>query len=323
MKLQQLRYILEVRNNQFSISNAAERLFTSQPGVSKQVGQLETELGTAIFTRYGKLLTGLTPAGEKIMERSEDILERVDRIRETARKYRKEGTGQLEIATTHSQARYVLPSPIQSFIQKYPNIRLTIHQGTPSHIAEMVHRNQADLAIATEGCDLFDHLIKLPYYQWNRICLVPGGHPLTRASELTLESLAEYPIITYTAGFSGRAQIDQTFESHGIRPDIVLTATDADVIKTYVRLGLGVGIVAHMAYLESDNDLVPIDAAHLFEMSTTRILIRREPQLQGYLHDFIETLAPHLTKESIEKAQLMRDPKDQKSLFSRLKLPIY
>mgnify|MGYP006290901191 CR=1 FL=1 len=286
MKLLQLRYIHEVQKNDFSISQTAERLFTSQPGISKQIGQLETELGTSVFTRHGKLLTGLTPAGEEILDRAGEVVAKVQEIREVARQYQKEGTGALEIATTHSQARYVLPAPIQAFIQKYPKLRLTIHQGTPSQISEMVSKNRADLAIATEGCDLFDNLVKLPYYQWNRVCLVPKEHPLTLEPELTLELISKYPIITYSAGFSGRQQIDQAFENAGIRPDVILTATDADVIKTYVRLGLGVGIVAHMAYLHpNDDDLEGIDAAHLFETSTTRILIRRECQLQRYLLD--------------------------------------
>ena len=257
------------------------------------------------------------------MNSIERILDEVETLKRVGNDFANQDQGSFVIATTHTQARYALPKVLSEFTKRFPKVRVSILQGNPSQIAQMLLEDRTDLAIATEGLANTPGVLALPSYQWQHAIVVPSGHPILNHESITLEILAKYPLITYAKAFSGRGKIDAAFAQRNLSPDIILEAIDADVIKTYVRLGLGVGIVAHMAYLDSDNDLVPIDAAHLFEMSTTRILIRREPQLQGYLHDFIETLAPHLTKESIEKAQLMRDPKDQKSLFSRLKLPIY
>lgn len=324
MKLQQLRYIREVFQNDLNVSATAERLFTSQPGISKQIRLLEEELGIDIFVRGGKQFVGVTPGGEQVLRLSGEILSKVNDIRKIAEEYHNREIGELSIATTHSQARYALPKVVQKFMQKYPNIRLTIHQGTPAQIAEQVSKGQVDIAIATEGTDLFENLTKLPCYQWNRSVIVPHGHPLTQVSELTLEDIARYPIVTYTFGFTGRSQLDQAFEAAGIRPQVALTAVDADVIKTYVRLGLGVGIVAHMAHdPQADGDLVPLEAAHLFASSTTKIVIRRETYLRTFLYDFIEIVAPHLTRDIVDRGLEIREKQQWDELFGSIVLPVH
>lgn len=324
MKLQQLRYIREVFQNDLNVSATAERLFTSQPGISKQIRLLEEELGIDIFVRGGKQFVGVTPGGEQVLRLSGEILSKVNDIRKIAEEYHNREIGELSIATTHSQARYALPKVVQQFMQKYPNIRLTIHQGTPAQIAEQVSKGQVDIAIATEGTDLFENLAKLPCYQWNRSVIVPHGHPLTQIDTLTLDDIARYPIVTYTFGFTGRSQLDQAFEAAGIRPQVALTAVDADVIKTYVRLGLGVGIVAHMAHdPQTDSDLVPLEAAHLFAPSTTKIVIRRETYLRTFLYDFIEIVAPHLTRDIVDQALLVREKHQWDELFGSIILPVH
>lgn len=324
MKLQQLRYIREVIQNDLNVSATAERLFTSQPGISKQIRLLEEELGIDIFVRGGKQFVGVTPGGEQVLKLSGEILSKVNDIRKIAEEYHNREIGELSIATTHSQARYALPRAVQQFMQKYPSIRLTIHQGTPAQIAELVSKGHVDLAIATEGTDLFENLTKLPCYQWNRSVIVPHGHPLTQLERLTLDDIARYPIATYTFGFTGRSQLDQAFEAAGIRPQVALTAVDADVIKTYVRLGLGIGIVAHMAHDSvTDADLVPLEAAHLFAPSTTKIVIRRETYLRTFLYDFIEIVAPHLTREVVDQALLVREKHQWEELFGKIVLPVH
>jgi LysR family transcriptional regulator, cys regulon transcriptional activator len=324
MKLQQLRYIREVFQNDLNVSATAEKLFTSQPGISKQIRLLEEELGIDIFVRGGKQFVGVTPGGEQVLRLSGEILSKVNDIRKIAEEFHNREFGELSIATTHSQARYALPKVVQQFMQKYPSIRLTIHQGTPAQIAEQVSKGQVDIAIATEGTDLFENLTKLPCYQWNRSVIVPHGHPLTQVDSLTLEDIARYPIVTYTFGFTGRSQLDQAFEAAGIRPQVALTAVDADVIKTYVRLGLGVGIVAHMAHdPQTDGDLIPLEAAHLFAPSTTKIVIRRETYLRTFLYDFIEIVAPHLTRDIVDQAQLVREKHQWDELFGDIILPVH
>jgi len=323
VKLQQLRYIWEVAQYDLNVSTTAERLFTSQPGISKQIKSLEEELGISIFSRSGKHLTEITPAGRKIIELAGQILSKVRDIRNVAQEYCDQKSGSLSIATTHTQARYALPPVVREFMRRYPGIKLNMHQGTPIQIAEMASRGVVDLAIATEAMELFENLVMLPCYEWNRAVLVPQGHPLSEITPLTLEQLAEYPIVTYVFGFTGRSQLDQAFERAGLTPRVVLTAVDADVIKTYVRLGLGVGIVAKMAYdRHADADLVAIDASHLFGSSVTKIGLRRDVFLRGFLYDFIELFAPHLTREVVDRAMSLRKPKELETLFSRLSLPV-
>lgn len=308
MKLQQLRYIWEVAQHGFKVSAAADSLMTSQPGISKQIRLLEEELGCDVFVRNGKNFVSLTKGGEEVVRIAGEILAKSRDIRQVADEFLDKKTGVLTIATTHTQARYALPSVMEQFMRIYPNIRLNLQQGTPLEIAALASRGEVDVAIATESTDSMENLVTLPCYRWNRSILVPQGHPLISVTPLTLEAIAEFPIVTYTFGFTGRSQLDRAFENRGLQPHLALTAVDADVIKTYVRLGLGIGIVAHMAYEpREDADLVSLDAGHLFEPSTTRVAIRRDMFIRGYLYDFIQLLAPHLTPDIIDQAMTVGD----------------
>lgn len=320
MKLQQLRYVWEVSRHNLNVSATAQSLFTSQPGISKQVRLLEDELGVEIFARSGKHLTRVTPAGKAIIELAGQVLRITDNIKEIAQEFSDERRGSLSIATTHTQARYALPPVIQAFTRSYPDVALHMQQGTPKQIAQMVSEGQADFAIATESLELFNDLVLLPCYRWNRCVLVPQGHPLAE-QELTLEALAAYPLVTYVFGFTGRSQLDDAFKSHDLVPNVVLTAADADVIKTYVRLGMGVGIVAHMAVdAEQDPDLVALDAGHLFQSSTTKIGIRRGTFMRGYMYDFLEGFASHLTRDLVDAA-LAAGPRHEEAYFRDIELP--
>jgi LysR family cys regulon transcriptional activator len=266
MKFQQLRYLVAVHENGLNITAAARQLHTSQPGVSRQLKLLEEELGFQLFEREGRALTRTTAAGEEIISRASSILREMQNIRRTSAELRKADGGTLSIATTHTQARYVLPQVIRAFRLKYPKVRLHLHQGTSEQIAEMVARDRVDFAIATGSEELFPHLVRLPVYRWHRAVVVPRGHPLASAGKLTLKKLAEYPIVTYVFSFSGRSSLPALFETAGLSLDVALTARDSDVIKTYVRIGLGVGILARLAIdPKADADLVVLDAAHLFE----------------------------------------------------------
>ncbi|NYS60967.1 HTH-type transcriptional regulator CysB [Vreelandella salicampi] len=324
MKLQQLRYIWEVSRHNLNVSATAQSLFTSQPGISKQIRLLEDELGVEIFARSGKHLTRVTPAGRAVIELAGQVLRLTDNIKEVAQEHSDERRGSLAIATTHTQARYALPPIITEFTQKYPDVALHMQQGTPKQIAQMVSEGQADFAIATESLELFTDLVLLPCYRWNRCVLVPKGHPLANLDgRLTLEALAEYSLVTYVFGFTGRSQLDDAFKAKGLTPNVVLTAADADVIKTYVRLGMGVGIVAHMAVdPEQDTDLVALEAGHLFESSTTKIGIRRGTFMRGYMYDFLERFAPHLTRDRVDSA-LTAGPRHEQALFDEVELPEY
>lgn len=320
MKLQQLRYIWEVARHDLNVSVTAHSLFTSQPGISKQIRLLEDELGVEVFSRSGKHLTRVTPAGEAILDIAGDILRKVESIKQVAQEFCDEEKGSLSIATTHTQARYALPPIIENFIGKYPEVSLHMHQGTPVQISEMAADGTVDFAIATEALELFNDLIMMPCYKWNRSVIVPKNHPLAQASELTLEALARFPIVTYVFGFTGRSRLDDAFLKKGLSPKVVFTAADADVIKTYVRLGLGVGIVASMACDPSD-DLVEIDASHLFEASVTKMGFRKGTFLRGYMYDFISQFAPHLSKELVDEALLKPNKAALEELFSSIDLP--
>ncbi|CAM3808092.1 HTH-type transcriptional regulator CysB [Parendozoicomonas haliclonae] len=323
MKLQQLRYIWEVAHHDLNVSATAQSLYTSQPGISKQIRLLEDELGVEVFARSGKHLTRITPAGEKIIETAGEILRKVDSIKQVAQEFSNEKKGTLAIATTHTQARYALPGIIQEFITKFPDVALNMHQGTPGQIAEMAADGSVDFAIATEAMELFSDLIMMPCYKWNRCVLVPRNHPLAqKQSELTLQDVGQYPIVTYVFGFTGRSKLDDAFIKEGIAPKVVFTAADADVIKTYVRLGLGIGIVARMAYdPDQDRDLVAINANHLFEPSITHIGFRRGTFLRGYMYEFIERFAPHLTKELVDEAVSRHNKADIDEVFEHVELP--
>ena len=310
MKLQQLRYLVEVAKQGLNVSEAAEKLHTSQPGISKQIRLLEDELGVQVFIRNGKRVVDVTAPGREILRISERILMQAQNLKRIGEEFVNVEGGSLTIATTHTQARYALPRTIKAFLSRYPKVRLSIKQGSPTQISEMVVEGAADLAIATEGIDHYHELAMLPCYDWNRSIVVPAGHPLTALDHaIKLEDIAAYPLITYDFAFTGRSLINRAFEQRGLTPNVVLTAIDSDVIKTYVSLGLGVGILASMAFEpDRDHGLVAIDAGHLFEASTTRIGVRRDAYLRGYAFDFIELFAPHLNREVVHAALLMNEP---------------
>ncbi len=324
MKLQQLRYIWEVAHHDLNVSATAQSLYTSQPGISKQIRLLEDELGVEIFSRSGKHLTRITPAGEAILRTAGEILRKVESIKQVAQEFSNERKGSLSIATTHTQARYALPRVIGDFIRKYPDVSLHMHQGTPMQISEMAADGSVDFAVATEALELFSDLIMLPCYRWNRCVLVPKNHPLTQISKLSLEDVAKYPIVTYVFGFTGRSKLDEAFLEYGLAPKVVFTAADADVIKTYVRLGLGIGVVAKMAYKAGDDsDLVALDASHLFKASITKIGFRRGTFIRGFMYEFIEKFAPHLTRDVVNQAFNCHSKIELDELFSSVELPVY
>lgn len=324
MKLQQLRYIVEVLNNNLNVSATAEALFTSQPGISKQVRMLEDELGIQIFGRSGKHLTHVTSAGQEVINIAQQILSKVEGIKAVAREHTQPDEGRLRIATTHTQARYALPEVIQGFIKKYSKVSLQMSQGTPAQISDAAAKGEADFAIATESLHLYNDLVMLPCYHWNRSVIVRKDHPLARKQDLTIADIAKYSLVTYVFGFTGRSELDSAFEKAGAVPKIAFTATDADVIKTYVRLGVGVGVIATMAIdPKIDSDLVTIDASHLFKASTTKIGFRRGSFLRGYMFDFIERFAPHLTKDIITRAMLLKNNNEVDELLKDIDLPTY
>jgi LysR family cys regulon transcriptional activator len=324
MKLQQLRYIWEVAHHDLNVSATAQSLYTSQPGISKQIRLLEDELGVEIFSRSGKHLTRITPAGEAILKTAGEVLRKVETIKQVAHEFGDEKKGSLSIATTHTQARYMLPRVIKAFIEKYPDVSLHMHQGTPMQIAEMAADGSVDFAIATEALDQFSDLVMMPCYKWNRAVVVPKKHPLAQLSKLTLQDVARYPIVTYVFGFTGRSKLDEAFMDKGLMPKVVFTAADADVIKTYVRLGLGIGIVAKMAYNpQTDNDLVALNAEHLFSSSTTKVAFLRGTFMRKYMYDFMQLFAPHLTKDIVDKSCKLHSRVEVDELFSGIDLPVF
>lgn len=323
VKLQQLRYLTAIVRNNLNISAAADSLYTSQPGISKQLRLLEEELGVELFGRNGKHLTEVTPVGRQIIAKAESILREVNNIQMLAEEYRDDRRGNLSIATTHTQARYALPPVIKAFRERYPAVNLQVHQGSPAQIAELVQSGEVDFAIATESLELFEDLVMLPCYIWQRCVLVPCGHPLTTLGRLTLQDVARYPLVTYVFGFTGRSQLDDAFRSVQIRPVVAFTATDADVIKTYIRLGMGVGIVARMAYdPQQDQDLVRLDAGHLFAANVTKIGFRRGMFLRCYMYDFVELFAPHLSRERVRVVERLRSSDEVVAMFDGLELPV-
>ncbi|ACX88087.1 HTH-type transcriptional regulator CysB [Pectobacterium parmentieri] len=323
MKLQQLRYIVEVVNHNLNVSSTAEGLYTSQPGISKQVRMLEDELGIQIFARSGKHLTQVTPAGQEVIRIAREVLSKVDAIKAVAGEHTYPDKGSLYVATTHTQARYALPSVIKGFIDRYPRVSLHMHQGSPTQIAEAVAKGSADFAIATEALHLYDDLIMLPCYHWNRAVVVTPDHPLASKTDISIEELAAYPIVTYTFGFTGRSELDTAFNRAGLTPRIVFTATDADVIKTYVRLGLGVGVIANMAVdPQTETDLVTINANSIFSYSTTKIGFRRSTFLRSYMYDFIQRFAPHLTRDVVDSAVALRSNDEIEAMFKDVTLPV-
>ena len=320
MKLQQLRYIVEVGNRNLNVSSRLPKPNTpSQPGISKQVRMLEDELGIQIFARSGQHLTAqVRPQVQEIIpHRSRRVLSKVDATSSRWRGHTWPDKGSLYVATTHTQARYALPGVIKGFIERYPRVSLHMHQGSPTQIAEAVSKGNADFAIATEALHLYDDLVMLPCYHWNRSVVVTPEHPWLRASRYRLRSW-RYPLVTYTFGFTGRSELDTAFNRAGLTPRIVFTATDADVIKTYVRLGLGVGVIASMAVDPvSGPDLVKLDANGIFSHSTTKIGFRRSTFLRSYMYDFIQRFAPHLTRDVADTAVALRSNRRYRSDVQR------
>ncbi len=301
MKLQQLRYLKEVAKRGLNVSEAAQALHTSQPGVSKQIRQLEEELGVDLLVRRGKRVVELTDPGRAILAVVERILQDTENLRLVAREFGSEGSGSLVIATTHTQARYALPPVVSRFTQRYPNVRLSLRQGSPAYIAQLVRSGEADIAITTEAAELYRGLVLLPCHQWNRCVITPLRHPLLREKPLTLEAIARHPVITYDFALAGDSPIKRAFEQKRIEPNIVLTAIDADVIKVYVEMGLGVGILAKMAFDPArDLGLRLIDASHLFEPSMARIGLRPNAYLRRYVYDFVEMFSPHLKRAIVD-----------------------
>lgn len=303
------------------MSAAAETLKTTQPNISSSIRQLELELGVDLFSRQGKRL-GLTPAGEQVAGLAREVLQKVDSISLVAEEFINEASGSLHVATTHTQARYVLPPHIKGFRSKFPDVSLHISQGTPAQLAELTTNGEVDFAIATEGFEHFSNLILAPCYTWNRSVVVPHGHPFTKVKKITLEQVASEPLVTYVFGFSGESSVASAFSKAGLEANVAFTATDTDVIKKYVRLGLGIGIIASMAQDdEIDRDLVFIDASHLFESSVTHIGLRREVFLRSYMYDFIESFAPHLSRPLMEQVISSSTLAERRELLSGFELP--
>jgi len=303
MKLQQLRYLVEVSRRGLNVSEAAEALYTSQPGVSKQIKLLEDELGVTVFERSGKRLTSVTEPGKAILEIAERILHEAENMKRVGEEFADGESGGLVIATTHTQARYALPSVVARFVEKHPKVRLSMHQGNPTQIAEWTLKGEADIAIATEALDQYPQLLMLPCYQWTHCVIAPNGHPVLDGRPLSLVELARWPLITYDSAFTGRSRINKAFERAQLAPNIVLAAIDADVIKTYVSLGLGLGIIAHQAYdAARDTGLTALDAGQLFGSNTTRIGLRRGTHVRRFEYDFIEFFAPQLTRRAVDMA---------------------
>ena len=324
MKLQQLRYLVAIVESDLNISAAADKLHTSQPGVSRQIKLLEDELGFQIFVREGRALKRLTQHGQRVVERAQRMIREAQAIRGLALDLRDDQRGTLSIATTHTQARYVLPPAIARFRERYPKVRLHLHQGTSEQIADMMRTEHVDLAVATGSNAEFEHCVLLPCYEWHRRLVVPRDHPLARAKQVSIEKLAQHPIVTYVFSLSGPSSLRNAFERAGFEPDIALTARDSDVIKTYVRLGMGVGIVAAMAVSERDDpDLVSIDAQHLFPRHLTWVGFRRGAFLRRYAYDFMHMLAPHLDRQRVHKAAAALDPQGVAQVFEGVRLPLY
>lgn len=302
MKLQQLRYLCEIVRQELNVSDAADSLYTSQPGISKQIRQLEDELGIDIFVRNGKRLVAVTEPGQAVVSIAQRMLQDAENLKRVGEEFGSQPEGSLRLATTHTQARYVLPPVVRRFIALYPKVTLNLHQGSPMQIAEMVRSGEVDIGIATEAIELFEDLAMLPCYEWNRCVVTPPDHPLLGRQTLQIADIAQFPIITYDFAFTGRSKINKAFAVNGLTPNVVLTAIDSDVIKTYVEMGLGIGILAKMAFdPQRDVNLRAIDASHLFEPSMTRIAIRKNSYLRGYMYDFIRLFAPHLEREKVKE----------------------
>ena len=324
MKLQQLKYLLAIVDNGLNITAAADRLYTSQPGVSKQLKLLEEELGLQLFMRKGKSLDHVTRAGEQVIKRARLIMAEVEQIRSLATDYYHEDDGVLSIAATSTQARYILPGIVRELRQRYPKVNLNLHQGNSEQIADLIAKNEIDFAIASGSDELFNDLLRLPGYHWDRTVLVPNGHALTKIDrEVTLCDLASYPLVSDVFNFDDEYSLKRTFGSLNLEANIVFTAGDADVIKTYVRMGLGVGIVADMSYETHDQqNLTAIPVNGIFPRSTTWLGFRKNVELRCYMTDFIQLFAPHVNVDQIERATRANTQREIDQLFEGTKLPV-
>ena len=303
MTLQQIRYLCEVARRGLSVSDAAAALHTSQPGISKQILALEGELGVQVFIRRGKRLVEITPAGKRLVELGEKVLADAGNLKRAALDLQDEAVGEMVIATTHTQARYVLPKVIPVFLKRFPKVSLFIHQGNPMQVAAEVASGRADLGIATEYLDGVPELVTLPLYAWNRVVVAQKGHPILDKRKLTQADIAAYPLVSYDISMTGRGAVNQAFAAQGLSPTFVLSAMDSDVIKTYVELGIGIGLLAEMAYdPKQDAKLGAISAKHLFTESVTKIALKRNAFLRGYTYELIELLAPGLTQRVVDEA---------------------
>ena len=324
MKLQQLKYLLAIVDNGLNITAAADRLYTSQPGVSKQLKLLEEELGLQLFSRKGKSLDRVTRAGQQVVVKARKVMDEVEQIRRLAADFYDEQEGTLAIGATNTQARYVLPGIVGKLREQYPKVNLNLHQGTSDQIADMVARNEIDFAIATGESDLFRDLLQIPGYHWDRVILVPNDHKLTKIERnLTIQDIAKYPLVSYVFSFDSETALKNTFAEQGLDANIVFSARDADVIKTYVLMGLGIGIVASMAFEPDDHkNLTPIKIDGIFPRSTTWIGFRRNAVLRRYMADFIRLFAPHIDAEQIDKAASAASQDELDQLFENTVLPI-
>ena len=317
MNLQQFRFVRETIRRNFNLTEAARTLFTSQPGVSKSIIELEDELGIKIFERHGKRIRGLTKPGAAVAQVVERIMREVDNLKKVSDEFAQRDEGGLVIGCTHAQARYLLPQVIPGFRAQFPKVRVSLAEGNPTTLARMVLHEQADLAIATESLAHTPGLAALPVYEWEHVLVVKPDHPLTgltssQARSLSLEQLAQYPIVTYDRQFSGRRTIDEVFAQKGIQPDIVLEAIDADVIKTYVDVGLGVGIIAGMAFdPRRDKDLVGIPVGHLFGRHVTRVAVKSGVFLRDYVYVFLQMMSADLTRDVVQQAIDSAIPEEQ------------
>lgn len=309
MKLQQLRYLVEIVRRDLNVSAAAARLFTSQPGVSKQIRLLEQELGVDLFQRRGKQFVGLTPAGRAVLGEAQEILGRSENIRRLTRDFASPDHGELGIATTHTQAGFVLPPVLGEFHRRYPRVRLNLLQGTPQQLADMAGQDDVDLLITTDAASLYPHLVLLPVSTWQYAVLCPAGHPLAQVSPLALADIAQHPLVTYSFAFNGHSALEECFKTAGLAPQLALTAVDTSVLKRYVQEGLGVGLMAAAAFDPTqDAGLVALDAGAVLPRGTVHVAFAPGRFLRGYVYDFIALLAPHLTRSVVEEARGLRQP---------------
>lgn len=304
MNLHQFRFVQEAARRNLNLTETAKALFTSQPGVSKAILELEEELGIDIFSRHGKRLRRITEPGQQVLAAIEIIMREVGNLKRIGDEFSKQDSGTLSIATTHTQARYVLPAPIAQLRKQLPNVRISLHQGNPEQVVKMLLDDSADVGLATESLAHFDELVSLPCYEWQHVLVVPSAHPLAQVEHVTLDQLAATPLVSYHSSFTGRSRIDKAFAARGLVPNFVLEAIDADVIKTYVRVGLGAGIVAEMAVREDlpGSDLVSRPLGHLFGQNVTRLAFKRGAYLRNYVYTFAELLSDRLTRKLLERA---------------------